>query len=113
MTHLIACAACSRHVRALEVACPFCATPIPAGVRAEPPHPPPAVRLGRAALYAFGVGAVTATAAVAGCNHQEDTMVAVYGAPPVEVERARDAGLDAPATHTPAIQPPYGLPPRH
>jgi len=94
MTHLIACAGCSRHVRAFEVACPFCAVPVPARVHAEPPRSAPPLRLGRAAMYAFGVGALSAAAAVAGCNHQGDAEVAVYGGPPPEHDRAADAGAD-------------------
>ncbi|HEY2512996.1 MAG TPA: hypothetical protein VGI39_19145 [Polyangiaceae bacterium] len=119
--HLLACPNCSRHVRATELACPFCDAALSDAFRATPAPVPPAVRLARAALVALGAGAVVATAAcggatsVGGPNSTEDGggdsassppdeggVVAVYGAPPV-----RDAGQDSGV----GIAPPYGIAP--
>lgn len=58
---LVACPGCSRHVRATEMRCPFCAAALPGdlGERAAPSVPS---RLSRAAAFAFG-----ASLAIAGC----------------------------------------------
>jgi hypothetical protein len=89
--HLIACSACARHVRAREAACPFCGSVL--APAAAPRSGPEAPRLGRAALRAFGVGAVSAAAAVAGCNH-DSALVTAYGGPPPDLF-GHDAGADA------------------
>lgn len=59
---LVPCPSCSRHVRAAEAKCPFCAAALPtsAGARVLPG---PKVRLSRAAVFVFG-----ATLAVTGCG---------------------------------------------
>ena len=81
MNHLVECGACHRHVRVGEEACPFCAAPLSAELRATPlPRRAPA-RLSRAALYAFGA---TSVSAVVACS----TATPLYGAP------ALDSGLD-------------------
>lgn len=61
--HLTPCPSCQRHVRVSEEACPFCATSLPASVKARPAPQLPTQRLGRAALLAFG-----ATLSVAGVS---------------------------------------------
>ncbi len=78
------CPSCGRHVRRSETTCPFCATALSfAGV---PERGVPAVRLGRAATFAFGAAVATAGAAsLVGC------AAPAYGAPP------RDTGVDATA----------------
>jgi hypothetical protein len=65
--HLAMCPSCARHVRVDESACPFCQASLSDEFRATPPRPRPAVRLSRAALYAFGVGALSLSAAQ-GCG---------------------------------------------
>jgi hypothetical protein len=63
--HLLPCPTCSRHIRVAEPACPFCAAPLSASFRATPRPRGPVARLGRAALFAFGVATATATAGTA------------------------------------------------
>lgn len=93
MSALHPCPACSRHVRATEATCPFCASALPA---APPPRRAPPRRLGRAAVFAFG-GAALAQAA--GCYDHH-----VRGAP-VEPPTRRDAGMEA------SVGLLYGTPP--
>ncbi|HLK38388.1 MAG TPA: hypothetical protein VKU41_16610 [Polyangiaceae bacterium] len=64
---LAACPSCSRHVRLSETACPFCKAGLPSAFRERPAPSPPVRRLGRAALYALRMGAVSVTA-VAACG---------------------------------------------
>ncbi len=75
---LIPCSSCDRHFRLSEAACPFCGASTPAPSDLAPVVPPPAKRLGRAALFAFGAAAA-GVVAVAGCG--DDSTVALYGAP--------------------------------
>ena len=63
--HLRPCPGCSRHVRVTEGACPFCGVLLEPAFRAAPAPIPPSRRLSRAALFAFGAGAVVLTPAVA------------------------------------------------
>ena len=90
MQLLSVCAACGRHVRRAERACPFCAAPRapdgPDRVFAEP-----APRLSRSAMLLAGA------AVVAGCQAQRLTPDAAAPPPP-------DAWMPAPA-------PAYGIPP--
>ncbi|MFO0756873.1 MAG: hypothetical protein U0359_10295 [Byssovorax sp.] len=58
---LIPCPSCQRHVRAGEIACPFCASPLADG--APRPAVDPVPRMSRAAAFVFG-----ATLAVTGCE---------------------------------------------
>jgi hypothetical protein len=53
MSHLTPCPGCERHVRVHEAACPFCKTAL--DLANVPPPALPTARLGRAALFAFGV----------------------------------------------------------
>ena len=62
---LVACAACARHVRSSERACPFCAALLTDDDRARV-APDTRVRLGRAALFVFG-----AAVAVAACGSKD------------------------------------------
>jgi hypothetical protein len=62
-SHLRACAACARHVRVSEVACPFCGALLSEAFRASPAPLPPRARLSRAALFAFGTGAMALASA--------------------------------------------------
>ncbi len=100
---LIPCPACSRHVRATETACPFCATSLVSASLLSTAVSPPIIgeRLGRAALFAFG--AAMATNAI-GCG----TAVAPEDAAQVA---PADGGTDAPANPDSGFFPPYGTPP--
>jgi hypothetical protein len=122
MTHasLIACPGCARHVRVGEAACPFCKTSLEEASRAFTARLPPAQRLSRAALYAFGVGSLTVAAAcggsVAGGTGEKDagdeaSMVgqdAAYGGSPP------DGSVGQPVYGAPfdaTVAPPYGIAP--
>ena len=124
MSSLVPCPSCSRHVRAAETACPFCANALPSdmGARAVPASPR---RLERLAAFTFA-----ATLAVTGCSagggeeteQQEGeigSIMPMYGMPaPVEdagpgpdggedCTKAADAGAPDPGS----IMPMYGAPP--
>jgi len=89
---LLACPSCSRHVRATERACPFCAAALPETFAAAPAPRPPPKRLSRGALYAFGATSITLATACssgggtvppgeAGADAESDvTAVPLYGA---------------------------------
>ena len=57
MSQLIPCPSCGRHVRRTESACPFCAASV--SFEHVPTRPMPSVRLGRAAIFAFGATVAT------------------------------------------------------
>lgn len=73
MNELLPCPGCSRHVRACESTCPFCAQALsfPCVVKRGVM---PGKRLNRAALFALGAGVVGATT-FSSC------VVPVYGSP--------------------------------
>lgn len=78
---LTVCAACERHFRTHETACPFCgAEPArTAGDRGHAPAAAPALAgLSRAKVIALGAAGVLGTLAAGGCI----TPVALYGGPP-------------------------------
>jgi hypothetical protein len=58
MSQLEPCPHCHRHVVITETACPFCARPL--DLSAVAPRSMPRARLGRAAIFAFGIAATTA-----------------------------------------------------
>src|SRR5262245_35529830 len=99
MERLEPCPACRRHVRVSEQRCPFCGADVRA-LAALPARQLPTQRLGRAALFAFGVGATAAGSA--GCVEEHDdgdedasepsTMSDAGGA--AEAGVVRDAGSD-------------------
>jgi len=66
MSHLVPCPGCTRHVRALEVSCPFCAATL--GDATPLPAARPARRLGRLAMFTFGATLAASSVAVAGCG---------------------------------------------
>lgn len=94
---LTPCPACARHVRAADASCPFCGAPLGA---LPPERPLPRVRLGRAAIFAFG-----AALASVGCAEHHGAGDA--GAADAAVEQ--DAGDAPPDSGT--VAPPYGAPP--
>jgi hypothetical protein len=69
MQRLEPCPACHRHVLVSEQTCPFCGQDVRA-LAALPARAMPTRRLGRAALFAFGVGA-TASSSV-GCVEEPE-----------------------------------------
>jgi hypothetical protein len=94
--HLSACPSCERHVRVSEGACPFCSADLTKAFAGKVAPRGPGVRLGRAALYAFGTGTLAAgTLAVAACS--STSAQPLYGAPFVE-----DAGQDGSIQVSPA-----------
>jgi hypothetical protein len=68
--HLVACPTCARHVRVSEASCPFCATALGESQRDLRAPRAPAQRLGRAALYALGVGL-----AAAACSGSANSVI--------------------------------------
>ena len=78
-SHLVACPACARHVRASEATCPFCKGALDETTRSTPQRQGPSARLSRAALYAFGVGSLTAASA---CSSSSAVPMPPYGAAP-------------------------------
>jgi hypothetical protein len=98
--HLRPCPGCSRHVRVSEGACPFCGGALDASFRAAPAPVPPSRRLSRAALVAFGTGALVLTPAalVIDCG---GSSAAAYGGLPYESppedasEPVKDSALGA------------------
>jgi hypothetical protein len=74
MDRLEPCPSCQRHVRVSETSCPFCGMNVQA-LSALPERAMPAARLGRAALFAFGVTAAAATASTVGCVDEPDPDV--------------------------------------
>jgi hypothetical protein len=110
--HLSPCPKCERHVRVSEEACPFCGAALEEAFRGRAAPRAPRVRMGRAALYAFGTSAMTMAAACGGAEISPDAgppiVDAAYGGPPVDGggdARAGDADFDAMG------EPTYGGPP--
>ena len=60
MPSLVVCAACSRHIRRNETACPFCNAAITSDVANAPERAMPTTRLGRVALFTFAAVSVGA-----------------------------------------------------
>lgn len=127
MSRLEVCPGCKRHVRVEEESCPFCAVRLGSSLASLPARVMPKSRLGRAALFTFGVSAAAVVSA--GCSDEPDADdeggadagrgdggaqndagqgqdSAVYGGPPT------DAGFptDGSASFDGNIAPVYGLP---
>ena len=62
MTQLEPCPHCNRHVKVSETSCPFCAGALADAFANRAPRVAPRARLGRAAVFAFGVVATTQVA---------------------------------------------------
>ncbi len=126
IAHLVACPACSRHVRAAEIACPFCTAALPDALRDSVPRAAPAVRLSRAALVAFGMGTLTVPTACSSSSGPVEIGNPAYGhAVPADADVAANAGKDSGSEHDAAkdsasahdagrqdvnVAVPYGLP---
>ena len=83
---LAPCTSCARHVRTVEISCPFCGA---GRVATAPPPPPMAGRLGRAAIMAFGVAGALALGACGDDSSPPrdagtDSLAMPYGAPPAD-----------------------------
>jgi hypothetical protein len=114
-SRLLACPSCSRHVRADERACPFCAAVVPASFAAAPAPRRPTRRLNRAALYAFGATSIGLAAACSGGSAGSDDAGGSDGEADVVGQPAY--GCFPPACHGVDAQPPeegpapaYGAP---
>jgi len=70
MAQLEPCPACTRHIRVDESTCPFCGAQVTTTFAALKARALPRTRLGRAALFAFGVSA--AAAVMPGCSDDDD-----------------------------------------
>ncbi len=70
MAQLEPCPTCQRHVRISESACPFCGGDVREAFSTLTPRAAPRTRLGRAALFAFGITA--AASAIPGCGDDGD-----------------------------------------
>lgn len=111
MSHLVPCPGCERHVRVLEASCPFCKTAL--DLSSTPPPILPSQRLGRAALFAFGV-TLAAGAGVTGCSSDGEGpgtggsggggvgggVAPAYGVPAGGTSGATGSGGDAGGTNT-------------
>jgi len=98
---LAPCPSCSRHVRRIERACPFCSAHLSL---AEPPPRRPIERLGRAAIFTFGAAIATTASACAG------TPMNLYGGPPIDTGIADDAASADDAGTDAAVVAHYGAP---
>jgi hypothetical protein len=101
---LLACPACSRHIRLTETRCPFCGVTCPDSFASTPaPVPPPdglsrAERSGyarTAARVAATVGSGAAIAIALSCSRDDDNERAFYGAPPPNPSHMPIAARDA------------------
>lgn len=97
MSALHPCPACARHVRAVEIVCPFCEAALPEPAPRTFDH---ARATGRAALVFATAAAITVSA----CGKKDGggssgEAVAVYGPPP-QLQELRDASPNV--TPTPA-----------
>jgi hypothetical protein len=94
---LLICPGCERHMHTSDAACPFCGTDLSEAVRESLALRAGGTRarLGRAALYALGVGTLSVTS---GCGG-------------VQTGGQADAGSGDAAEDEANFAPPYGQPP--
>ena len=88
MTQLEPCPHCHRHVNVHEAACPFCAASLAGAFATLAPRVAPRVRLGRAAVFAFGVAAMAPA-----CGDNLPPTPAHHDAASVPPDVARDAAV--------------------
>jgi hypothetical protein len=113
---LVPCPSCSRHVRAADAACPFCAAVLPPDLAATA-VPGTTARLGRAATFVFGASLAlgcSGTTGPADSVADNGGVQPVYGAPVYDVVAndtapAADVPPDVPRDNG-GIAPAYGLP---
>jgi hypothetical protein len=77
--HLVMCPACSRHARVSEPTCPFCGAAFDEALRATPERLGPAMRLSRAALVAFGAGALAVPTVACSSSSPPVLIAPAYG----------------------------------
>ncbi len=92
--HLAACPSCARHLRVSEVACPFCGAVLPDSLRESTPPQPPAARLTRAALFAFGTGTLALAPGCSSSSPNTTPDAGVVFAPPYGLAPIPDGGTD-------------------
>jgi len=88
-----------------EETCPFCHATLSREFRGSPAPQPPRARLSRAALRAFGTGALAITAACSSSS-SGGNLAPAYGAPPFDA--SSDDGGDS---SLPVVDAAYGGPP--
>jgi len=101
MTQLEPCPHCNRHVKVSETSCPFCAGVLADAFANIAPRVAPRARLGRAAVFAFGVVATTQVAC--GDNTKVGTS---QDAATIPVDAPADAALDGGEVPIYAAAPP-------
>lgn len=119
---LVPCPGCSRHVRASDIACPFCAIAVASRLGQVAAPALPRRQIPRAALFAFGAATVAGAAGLAGCGDDDGggddagpvadmgLPSPLYGAPaPDAMMMMPDAGMTMPDLGGPA--PAYGAVP--
>ena len=103
------CTACTRHVRAEEAVCPFCAATIEAAPSAATNL---GLRLPRAARAALGAAAVVAIAGCGGSSTQtQDASGSGAGAGATSSASATAADTSKPPPDDINMAKPYGAPP--
>jgi hypothetical protein len=95
MIQLEPCPHCLRHVKITEPACPFCAGALVEAFANVKPRAMPQTRLGRAAVFAFGVAATTSVAACGDNATVAPHVDAATAADAHHVDAAVDAAVDA------------------
>jgi hypothetical protein len=100
MTQLEPCPHCNRHVKVSESSCPFCAGELADAFANREPRAAPLARLGRAAVFAFGVVATTQAA----CG--DNTKVTPAQDAAIPADAPADAGWDGGEVPIYAAAPP-------
>ena len=88
MTELEPCPHCHRHVTISETTCPFCTGVLADAFADREPRTLPRARLGRAAVFAFGVAAMAGA-----CGDNEHPSLPMHDAASIPPDVARDAGV--------------------
>jgi hypothetical protein len=97
MDRLEPCPTCRRHVRVSESSCPFCGADVSALGQLSA-RELPSTRLGRAALFAFGVGTAAAAANTVACTDEPDPDLDEHV--DESAQGSKDAGASAGGTGT-------------
>ena len=100
MSSLVSCTECTRHVRAAEVACPFCGASLEGGVARPAPSLPVNRALGRAAVVFMGATALVAcgktTASKDTAPSPTELAAPAYGPPPLSDSVPEGSGEGVP-----------------
>jgi hypothetical protein len=92
------CPGCQRHVKIDETSCPFCSAALSEHFGRLSARALPRSRLGRAALFAFGVGATSPLLTQCASDDDDD-------------EKQSDGGTEGDDDEDGNVQPVYGAPP--